>query len=288
MKSNKLICYSIHILNWQVLVILIALLASSCASSEESDEAEESFYYGVASDVDGGVQGYTEEDIGVEYIVEEYITEFHSDILARYRTYDEYLARAYDEYRAADDSLEYNEPGSQSAEARDRWLFEQTVKFVLFEASEAMPAEVSVAVNELYDALHDSLDLCIARSDWPDIQLYYYDDEGYHSAGVDQFFRAVELYGLTIDEFKDFERECNKFAATYPSLNSQRRDELVNIRRDYFLEVLRLWMQDHPEAVVPMTYEQSINHPYQDYIREICLAAENSEECARSEGITLE
>ncbi|MCY4067988.1 MAG: hypothetical protein OXE79_02610 [Acidimicrobiaceae bacterium] len=281
MNSNKLICYSIHILNWQVLVILIALLASSCASSEESDEAEESFYYGVASDVDGGVQGYTEEEIGVRYMVDEYISHRFGSILTRYRSYEEAME--------ADEAAIYNKTDEPlSVEARDRDFFEQTIQFVFLAASEAMPAEVSKAVDKLYDAFFDSLDLCAENSAWPDIQLYYYENEGYYSPGPDQFNHAVQKYGVTLRDFEDLEHMCHKFAATYPSLTSQRRDELVNIRRDYFLEVLRLWMQDHPEMVVPMTYEQSINHPYQDYIREICRAAENPEECARSEGITLE
>ena len=263
-----------------MLLLFAVLVVNSCASSEESDETEKSVYYGVEARTYSGEQGYSEEDIGVEYIVEEYITEFHSDILARYRTYDEYLA--------ADDSLEYDESRSQSAGARDRWFFEQTVKFVLFAASEAIPAEVSLAVDELYDAFHDSLDLCIARSNWPNIQLYLYEDGEYYSVDREHIDAAIEQYKITLDDYLDFRHECSKFATTHPSLDSQRRDELVNIRRDYYLEVLRLWMQDHPEMVVPMTYEQSINHPYQDYIREICLAAEDPEECARSEGITLE
>ena len=39
--------------------------------------------------------------------------------------------------------------------------------------------------------------------------------------------------------------------------------------------------------VVPMTYEQSVNHPYQDYVREVCLATDDPEECARQEGVSL-
>ncbi|MCY4176040.1 MAG: hypothetical protein OXD37_06865 [Acidimicrobiaceae bacterium] len=279
MTYHRLTHCIIRILYLQVLALFAVLSVTACTSSEEPGETEESIYYGVASDFYGEVQGYSEEEIGVEYLIDEYISRRFSPILTRHRSYEE--AREAEE--AAINNLD-----KSSVEARDRDLFEQTIRFVFFAASEAMPPETLAAVDELYDAFYDSLDLCVERSEWPGIQLYYYDDEGYYSAGVDQFFRAVELYGLTLDEFQDFEHECNKFAATYPSLNSQRRDELVNIRRDYFLEVLRLWMLDNPETVVPMTYEQSINHPYQDYIREICRAAENPEECARSEGITLE
>ena len=46
-------------------------------------------------------------------------------------------------------------------------------------------------------------------------------------------------------------------------------------------------MRDNPEMVVPLRSEQSVNQPYQDYVREACQAADDPEECIRQEGVSL-
>ncbi len=174
---------------------------------------------------------------------------------------------------------------SLSPEARDRDHFEQVVKLVFFGASEAMPPKVERAVSLLRDAFYDSLDLCSTQSRWPDIRLYYYDD-GYYLISAEMFESYQEQYGMTGDDFDDFQHECHKFAASYPSLDREYRDELLKTRRDYYLEFLRLWMRDNPEMVVPLDYENSVNQPYQDYVRRQCMEAEDPEGCARGEGVS--
>ena len=206
-----------------------------------------------------------------------YLADRFGDVLARYRTYEE--ARLAEE--ASDENFQ-----SLSAEARDRAFFEQAVRFLFFAAGEAMPPEVGSAVDELYDAFHDSLDLCAERSRWPEVELYRLEDGGYLPVWSPQ--EEADRLEVSLDEYLDFRHECHKFAASYPALDREYRDELLKIRRDYYLEVLRLWMRDNPEMVVPMTYEQSVNHPYQDYVREICRSADDPRECASSEGVTLE
>lgn len=228
------------------------------------------------SDGSGLFAGYTEDEIGTEIVVDEKLARRHR--LARYRTYEE----------ANLAEVAANDVSSMSPEARDRAYFEQAVRWLFFGADEAMPAGVSDASDELWHAFYRSLDLCVERSEWPEAKLYSVGVNGYMAGSFEEFESYQQLYGMTLDEFIDFEHECHKFAASYPALDREYRDELLRIRRDYFLEVLRLWMRDNPEMVVPMTYEQSVNHPYQEYVREVCRASDDPRECARSEGVTLE
>ena len=262
-------------------MVCIALWAVSCSDGDSAPQAiegsrdpadAEAVRYGAA----GNGQGYTEEEIGVGLLVDEYFADNH--ILARYRTYEDY-------HEASVAEADFR---SLSAEARDRVFFEQAVSLLFLATDEVAPAEVSAAADELWDAFYRSLDLCVERSEWPEIRLYELGDDGYHyDIPYEEVQSYMQQYGMTLDEFIDFEHECHKFAATYPALDRNHRDDLLAIRRDHYLEILRRWMQANPELVVPMTYEQSVNHPYQDYVRDICQAADDPQECIRLEGVDL-
>jgi hypothetical protein len=220
--------------------------------------------------------GYTEDEIGVGILVDAKLAGRH--ILAQYRTYEDHRLAS-----AAENSVMY----SGSPAARDRAFFEQVVSLLFLGAGDIMPAEVGDADKELWHAFYRSLDLCVERSEWPDIELYRIGPEGDY---YDTAFETVQLYqqqyGMTLDEFIDFEHECHKFAASYPVLDGEYRDELLKTRRDYYLEVLRLWMRDHPEMVVPLDYENSVNQPYQDYVRQQCTETEDPEACVEGEGVS--
>lgn len=248
----------------------LLLLVAGCAESLDNDAADLNAAESVSSHAT--FSGYTDQEIGTDYLVDSYFASKGSMSLTRYRTDEEYL-----EASVADDR------DSLDAEDRDRARFEQTVKLLLFAAGEVMPPAVESASYALRDAFYESLDLCAVRSQWPDVELYRYEDGEYFPAWSPQ--EEADRLGVSLDEYLDFRHECNKFAASYPSLESKHRDELLKTRREYYLEVLRLWMRDHPEMVVPMTPEQSTNHPYQEYVRSICMASEDPQACARSEGV---
>ena len=266
------------------MILCIVLLAAACTNGDSSGDATSTGSagyagYGVAGSGYSGGEGYTEEEIGVGLLVDEYLADRFGSDLTRYRTYEE----SWEADEAAD-----NEFGSLSVEARDRAFFEQTVQLVFFAAGEAMPPAVESVVAILRQAFYDSLDLCSVRDEWPDFPLYLFENDRYYSTSEDQYESFLARSRMTADEFLDLRHECYKFAASYPALDRDYRDELMQTRRDYYLEVLRLWIRDHPERVVSMTYEQSVNHPYQDYVREICRASDDPQECARSEGVILE
>lgn len=267
------------------LVLLVggAVACSESGNASPDSDASESLgdswverAAGQRSDDSQLFAGYTEDEIGTEILVGEKLARRHT--LARYRTFEE----------ADLADVAANDVSSMSPEARDRAYFEQAVRWLLLGADDAMPTEVSDASDELWHAFYRSLDLCVERSEWPEAELYYtVEDGGYMSVMYPEFQSYLQQDEMTLDEFIDFKHECHKFAVTYPALDREHRDELVRAKREYYLKVLRLWMRDNPEMVVPMTYEQSMNHPYQDYVREICRTTDDPQECARSEGVTL-
>ena len=278
-KFRRLWSQQMHM--WQSMILCIVLLAAACTNDDSSRDAAStgSGGYGVAASGYSGGQEYTEEEIGVGYLVDVYLADRFTSDLTRYRTLEE--------SRLAEEGSD-NEFRSLSVEARDRAFFEQTVRFLFFAAGEAMPPAVESVVAVLRQAFYDSLDLCSVRDEWPEFPLYLFEDDRYYLTSEDQYTSFLARSEMTADEYLDFRHECYKFAASYPALERGYRDELLQTRRDYYLEVLRLWIRDHPEMVVPMTYEQSVNHPYQDYVREICGASDDPQECALSEGVTLE
>jgi len=264
----------------------LAVVGSACSGSV--DDTEHTGSKGVdAQDsehtsrvVDRRSVIYSDEEAGVDALVESYLVGRH--LFVRHRTLDE----SWDERVAELDNLR-----SLSAARRDRIFFEQQVSMVLMTARQVSPEEIEQIEGSLSDAFNDSLDLCAEGSEYPGIELYARDEGIYQ--GEDGLYyprwsveEEATNHGITIDVFLDLRHECHKFAASYPVLDPEQRDELLKTRRDYYLEILRLWMADHPEWVVPLDYENSVNQPYQDWVREVCMEAEDPEECVRGEGVS--
>ena len=114
--------------------------------------------------------GYTEEEIGVEALIDSYFADRPSRALTRYRTREEYREASVPDF-------------GSSPEATDRAWFEQSVRLLFFGLGEAMPLKVESASDELWHAFYASLDLCAERSEYPDMRLYVLEDGGY-SGGV--------------------------------------------------------------------------------------------------------
>ena len=209
----------------------------------------------------------------MESLVDEFLANRHP--LVHYRTYE-------DHDRAQNSKRDLS---SLSPEELDRAYFEQAVRLLLVFGDEAMSPSVKSAYDTLWDAFYRSLDLCAMNSQYPDARLYEYEDGGYYPVWSPE--DESDRLGMTLEQYLDFRHECNKFAASYPALDDEHRDELLKTRRDYYLEILRSWMRDHPEIVVPLMPDQNSNQPYQDYVREACQAAEDPEDCIRYEGVSL-
>ena len=219
---------------------------------------------------------YSDEEVGVDDLVDSYLADRRP--LVGYRTVEEHDDATYAEL----ESFRF-----LPVEQRDRVHFEMNVSMLFQAVKLSRPEEIEQAEETLFDAFYDSLDLCVENSEYPDIELYREEDGDYFTVrSTEAVEEAAQRHGITVDEFLDFRHECHKFAASYPSLDREYRDELLRTRRDYYLEFLRLWMRDHPEMVVPLDYENSVNQPYQDYVRQQCMETEDPEACARGEGVS--
>ena len=266
---------------WWLVVGAVAGLA--CSGSV--DNAERTGAQGIDAQHSGEVQDgqnapettvYSDEEVGVEALVDEELADRR--VFVRHRTLDE----SWDEQDSDWDSFHF-----LPVEKRDRLFFEQQVDMLFWGVREIRQEEIERIERTLDRAFYDSLDMCVERSEYADIELYREEDGDYFSVrSVEAVEEAARRHGIAVDEFLDLRHECHKFAASYPVLDGEYRDELLKVRRDYYLEFLRLWMRDHPEMVVPLDYENSVNQPYQDYVRQQCMETEDPEACARGEGVS--
>ncbi len=220
--------------------------------------------------------GYGENEIGVEMLVDSYLSDRH--LFVRHRT----LADSDEEEVAELSNFRLLSPA-----ARDRYQFEFTVNLLLWGAEEVRPAEVEEAERLLGSAFIDSVKVCVDDSEWPDAILYEDASSALAIGNYEQYEASAEVQQLSWDDYVDLRHECSKFAASYPVLDRSHRDELLAVQRNHYLEVLRLWMRDNPDLVVPLDYERSANQPYQDYVREVCQAADDPQECILEEGVGL-
>lgn len=252
-----------------------AVVGSACSGSAEDIERTGGQGSGARDDENAAmIVMYSDEEIGVETFVDSYLAEIHPFV--HHRTVEE-----HDDEMLAD----WDDFLFLPVERRDRLFFEEEVFLVLWTAKQARPAEIERIETLLFDAFYDSLDVCAERSEYPDIQLYLEEDGEYYPVWPEE---EAQRHSITVDEFLDLRHECSKSSASYPVLDREYRDELLKARRDYYLKILRLWLADHPELVVPLDYENSVNQPYQDYVREVCTAeAEDPGACAGEVGVTF-
>lgn len=176
---------------------------------------------------------YTEAEIGVEEIVDEYIESRNT--YARYRTFEE--ERAADEVQYQWFQNEANE------QERERYIFEQLIRGRMIGARDSLPAELKPggALELAYD---DSLDECASAAGYKGLQL--------HDHTLAYFEAALVEYELTEDEFLDLNHECAKYAIEYPTLSKSERQRLLGLQRDFYLDIVRTFLEENPDAVVPL------------------------------------
>ncbi len=123
------------------------------------------------------------------------------------------------------------------------------------------------------------MDQCATEAGWPGVQFYDVSQQM-----GEQYERE---FGLTLDQFLDLRHECSKYAATYPTLDPDRREELLAKRRDHYIAALREWLEKNPELGVPVEHHEGDNHPYEALLIKVCLESEYPVECAREKQVTL-
>ena len=146
-------------------------------------------------------------------------------------------------------------------------------------ADDTSPADVALGSGVLHDALYEAVDDCATEAGWPGVQLY--------DVSNDVVLGYERDYGLTLEMFLDLRHQCSKYAATYPTLDLEYRDELLAKRRAHYMEVARDWIAANPGLVVPVEHHEGDNHPHEDSVIEACLEFDDPEACAREERVTL-
>ena len=210
---------------------------------------------------------YSDEELELDEIIDDEM--LVAMPWARYRTSEERNRNRPDP----------TDPAVGSGHERERSYFEFLVGLVMLVAGENLPPDVALGSGVLHDAEDEAMDQCATEAGWPGVQLYdVFNDE------VKQYERD---YGLTLDQFLDLRHECSKYAATYPTLDPDRREELLAKRRDHYIAALREWMEKNPELGVPVEHHEGDNHPYEAFLIEVCLESEYPVECAREKQVTL-
>lgn len=176
---------------------------------------------------------YTEAEIGVEEIVDEYIESRNS--YARYRTHEEETA-VWD--------LEYewfqNEANEQE---RERFIFEELIRGRMIGARDSLPEELKPG-GVLEAAYHDAAEECTALAGYEGLRIY--------NASKTYFETVSSEYELTVDDFVDLRHECAKYAIEYPTLSESERERLLDLQRDFYLDIVRTFVEENPDAVVPI------------------------------------
>ncbi len=171
------------------------------------------------------------------------------------------------------------DPLDGTGHERERAVFEFRLHLVMLGADDTLPPDVAIGSGVLHDAKEEAMDACAAEAGWPGVQLYDVSQQ----LG-EQYERE---FGLTVEIFLDLRHECAKYAATYPTLDPDVRDELLAKRRDHYMAAIRDWMAANPELVVPVEYHEGANRPYESLIFETCVRQTGDrQQCANDERLT--
>lgn len=108
----------------------------------------------------------------------------------------------------------------------------------------------------LHDAFFAALEECGRNSLWPDVELFVIGD----GRGYDVFPELVEsTFGMTHYEFQQLKHECGRYAASYPSLDEARRDELLAPQREHYARAVLEGLAADSHVEVPARYRAEFN-----------------------------
>ena len=249
-------------------VFAISVLVGACSSHDALSPAGTEGSDIAALTTAAPALQYSDEELSLDSVVDDYV--FVGPVFARYRTSDEAI-------EAGDELLDriYTATGHE----RDRAVFETRLYSAMVAANDTLPEDIDRHQGILHDALYEAMDECATDAGWPQVRLYDVSNDV-----VKEYERE---YGLTLDMFLDLRHECSKYAATYPTLDPDLRDELLAERRAHYMEAVRVWMAENPQLVVPVEHHEGDNHPHEDLLVQVCLESDDPEACAREERVTL-
>ena len=111
--------------------------------------------------------------------------------------------------------------------------------------------------QKLHDAFYAAMEECGRDSPWPDVELFVI----HLGVGGEMTPELVEpSFGLSYHEFIELRHECARYAATYPALGPEVRDELLAPQREHYAKVILDRLDNElPHVEVPADYQAGID-----------------------------
>ena len=209
---------------------------------------------------------YSDEQLGLDRLIDEEITPFD----ARFRTFSEWEA-PYDERQRY---LEQEAVGHE----RERMYFERNVAWLLSGAYDDLPADLGFG-GQLDQAFEAALSECADAAGLHGLRL-----DASSGADIDH---ALEMSGLTYEEFLDLRHECAKDAASYPTLDPAVRDELLGRLREHYRAAVHEYLREFPDAEVPLVDHPGAPRPLEELLIKDCQKAADPVSCAEEYRVEL-
>lgn len=143
----------------------------------------------------------------------------------------------------------------EGIEGAAMWEFEREMLLTVRD-SELFWSPAPVGSDPLHEAFFEVFEQCGRDSPWPEVQMA--DRQG--NAAGDVLYRDPEL-GISDYEYRELLHVCGRYAATYPSLKPEMRDELLASQRAYFAQLISDRLSDTKWPLeVPLRYQAEVEH----------------------------
>ena len=209
---------------------------------------------------------YSDEELGIDKLIDAEIMPFD----AKFRSFSDWET-PYDERQRY---LEEEATGHE----RERLYFERNVEWLLSGKYENLPSDLG-REGILDRAFEEAMGECADAAGWPGLEI--------NVNSTSDVNRALDASGLTYEEFLDLRHECAKQAASYPTLDPSVRDELLERLRDHYQQAVYEYLQEFPDAEVPLVDHPGAPRPLEERLIKMCLKDPEPAACARHYRVEL-
>ena len=259
-----------------IVVVLLAVWVQSFQSEDSGDSAHQVSHAqfawaAIAQEVPlDADRRYSDEELGLYDLIDDIV--FNTPLYVRFRTVEDAVEsdNRRDEYISS----------VASGHERERLTFEREVEDIVQSAYGLLPPDLGTgSVLEL--AFVEAIKRCAAEAGYPEI----------HPTGASEEELAhYEIeFGLSSDAFYDLRHECAKQAATYPTLDPEIRDGMLNRVRKHYLLTVNDYIRDHDVVEIPVVHHEGVARPLEESYIERCLelGIAEQESCAEHYRVEL-
>lgn len=217
---------------------------------------------------------YSDEELGLHELIDEIV--YYRPYYARHRTADDYLDFISERRSVI--------PTQVSGHERERLQFEFDVEDALSRAYNDLPADLGRG-GTLERVYNEWMADCVADAGFPDIVLDpdTQQEMPIYLAEDEELALHDSTTGFTSGEFYDLRLECAQRAASYPTLDPEVRDSLLNRVRKHYLQAVYDFIRDSGIVEIPVEHDESVIHPLEESFIQRCLEREIDERAACAE-----